>query len=152
MKSLIFVFIFTIFSACKSLGNQYVIEKSPHLNLEETYYQKYTSGVKGGGSGYSIFIFADATKNIVIEGVFFRKRYSKLKFHGAKKYQAFIKNNQNLEPNVNESETRKKEITAEEKIPFDLNRDEAVISYFENNTKKFMKVILTKKDSNEVPM
>ena len=50
------------------------------------------------------------------------------------------------------SETRKKEITAEEKIPFDLNRDEAVISYFENNTKKFMKVILTKKDSNEVPM
>jgi hypothetical protein len=37
-------------------------------------------------------------------------------------------------------------------MPFTLKKDEAVISYLENNTKKYTKVKMSKKDSQEVPM
>ncbi|PQJ80457.1 hypothetical protein [Polaribacter porphyrae] len=141
-----------ILFSCKSTSNNYKIEKRPTPEIEKAYYQDWASGIKGGGAGYSVYLFFKENTNITIEGIYFKNKYSKIKFQGKNKYQAFVKNNENLEKsNMDDTEPIKKEDKLE-KIPFELKGNEAVISYIENEQKRFMKITLNKNENMDLPM
>lgn len=138
-------------------ANSYKLEKKPELNILESYYKTKSSGVRGGDSGYSIYLMLDEntnldTKNIKIKGIYFKDKYADLKNQGLGKYQTFIKQDNNtdsLEPVFN---SKKSVEIQEEKIPFVLKDTEAVISYLQNEKMKFFKVALTKKKTMDFPM
>ena len=39
-----------------SCSNKYVLDKNPEVKIFKAYYKKWVSGVRGGGSGFIIFI------------------------------------------------------------------------------------------------
>ena len=39
-----------------SCSNKYVLDKNPEVKISKAYYKKWVSGVRGGGSGFIIFI------------------------------------------------------------------------------------------------
>lgn len=144
----------SIFFCCKSTKSDFSIEKKPTPVLTNSYFTNWVSGVKGGGAGYSIFLFFEENDSLDFKGVYFKNRYAKIKFQGKNKYQAFIKSNQNREeiPLDGEEEIEIKQKPTVEKIPFELSKNEAVISYLEKGKLKFMKIVLTEKENEELPM
>ena len=139
-------------------ANSYKLEKKPELNILESYYKIKNSGVKGGDSGYSIYLMLgeDANldnKNINIKGIYFKEKYADLKYQTLGKYQTFIKENNNSDRLESESNLKESiEEVKEDKIPFDLKDTEAVISYVMNEKMKFFKVVLEKKKTMDFPM
>ena len=102
------IHIFRLFLLVCLLGcsNQFKIEKNSSLTVKEFYYQEWVSGLKGGGSGYNIFLFLDKNSmnsDFQIQGVYFREKYCKLKSQGDNKYQGFIKTSKNIIPNISDN-------------------------------------------------
>lgn len=160
MKKMILLAIVLAFSKC---GNKYVLEQNSVLKFKEANYKSWSSGVRNGGAGYSIYITLEDTldteKNkISLEGIYFKKKYAKLKFQGNNKFQGNIISKKSTisqggetlfnEKVKKESESKKDEI----KIPFELKANEAVIAYTEKGKEKFIKIKLNKKQSIQFPM
>jgi hypothetical protein len=154
IKFLSFLFVF-VFIGC---ANSYKLEKKSILSFNESYYSPWSSGVKGGGAGVHVFILVDeninlSEKNTKIEGVYFKGKYAKLKHQELNKYQAFIKEDSNSDALEFENNIEKKAVeTKNEKIPFVLKDNEAVISYVTKEKNKYVKIILTKKETKGFPM
>jgi hypothetical protein len=149
-NNLLGFFFLLVLTGC---GSQFNLEKTSTLSFNESYYYKWTAGVKGGGSGLNIFLSLEETTNInlQIEGLYFKENYCKLKPQGSNKYQGFIKTNENQNSNilgdivvVEENKT--------EKIPFTLDSENAVIIYKENGKRKYFKITLHKKQMQQFPM
>lgn len=140
-------FFLIVFFGC---ANTYKLQEKAVLNFSELSYSSWSSGVKGGGSGFNIFLKIDNLENnkTELKGVYFRGKYASLKLQGIGSYQAFFKQNSNSNSDKLEVDAHvdnKVEIIEEDKIPFVLSADEAVISYLDNKKLKYTKVVLTKK-------
>jgi hypothetical protein len=150
-----FLFLF-VFIGC---GSNYKLEKKSIISFNESYFSPWSSGVKGGGSGFHVFILIDENINLTekgtkIEGVYFKGKFTKLKHQELNKYQAFINEGSNVADALefeNNIETKIVE-TKNEKIPFVLKDNEAVISYVTKEKNKYVKIILTKKKTKGFPM
>ena len=146
---------FILFLLLTSIGcsNQLNLEKHTDLVFKESYYQSWVSGVKGGGSGLIIFLTLgdSSSKNIQLEGIYFKDKYCKLTSKSDLKYQCTILKNENRETNsfIKPIENSTKEI---EKIPFMIQGDEAVVEYLENKKRRYFKISLLWKKSERVPM
>jgi len=150
MRKVISFLLVVTFIGCSGTKNQYKIEKNAILSFQEAYYQDWTSGVKGGGSGMNVFLVQNASDadEIEIEGIFFHKKYASLKSHGNNKFQGFIKgeaNNEEPEMMVGEEKKKEKIETIVETFPFDLKPSEAVVSFFHKGKLKYNKITLVKK-------
>lgn len=149
--NLLSVFFLIVFFGC---ANTYKLENKAVLSFTESSYNSWFSGVKGGGSGYSVFLKMDESdvlnaEKIELKGVYFKEKYANLKLQGLGSYQAFFKRKGDsgmLPIKV------KKEVIKEEKIPFVLNENEAVVSCLINGKQKYIKVVLTKKKTRGIPM
>ena len=134
--NLLMFFLASIFLGC---ANTYKLEKKSELNFTESYYKNWSSGVKDGGSGFNIYLSLDNSnndKNIKIEGIYFKEKYTNLKPQGDNKFQGFIKDG----------------VSNEVEIPFKLKENEAVISYLVKEKLKYVKINLTKKSTMDFPM
>ena len=144
-----------VFFGC---ANTYKLEKTSDFNFSESYYSSWSSGVRGGGSGFNIFlVIAENSRfnvdNNKLEGIYFKGKYVKLKYQGDNKYQAFIKENNNADTLEFEGFPKnKKVVTKQEKIPFILKNNEVVIHYSMNEKQHYIKTILTKKKTIGFPM
>ncbi|ARV16018.1 hypothetical protein [Polaribacter sp. SA4-12] len=153
--NLLSVFFLIVLFGC---ANTYKLEKKPVLSFTDSSYSSWSSGVKGGGSGFSVFLKMDESdtlddKKIELKGVYFKDKYASLKLQGLGSYQAFFKNKSNSDRFVSDAQKdHKKEVSKEEKIPFVLNENEAVVSCLINGKQKYIKVVLTKKKTRGVPM
>lgn len=156
MKYLFRLCIVILFASCSS--NNFKIEKEQPIQLKEAYFEQWTSGVKGGGSGLNIFLISEGkteNKEVQIEGIYFNNSYTTLKFYQPNKYQGHIKTKGNDTKlvlgedgkNVN-TETKQKE----EKIPFELKENEAVVSFLKEGKKKYFKITMVKKEMQHLPM
>ena len=149
-----FFFLFVLIGC----ANTYKLEKKSILNFNESYYSLWSSGVKGGGSGFSIYLMMDKNSNldkkdVKIQGIYFKEKYTTLKYQELGKYQAFIKADSNsdkleLESNIKDEKVEVKN----EKIPFVLKDNEAVVSYLIKEKLKYVKIELTKKKTMDFPM
>ena len=150
------VVFFIIIVGCASKLN---LVSNTFINKTESYYTSWSSPIRGGGSGYSIYVVLDPkfdlnTKQIEMQGIYFKHKYSTLKLQKPGLYQGFIKNkasNNTLEMEGDfRNQTTKKEVT--EDIPFKLVGQEAVIVYKLKDVLKYVKLELSKKETLEVPM
>lgn len=141
-----------LFSNCAS--NKYKLEKNAPFNLKEAFYQKWTAGIKGGGSGLNISIHLekDDPKTFQIKGVHFMSNYSKLKLGKPNTYQGFIKTKENSEKTNIDGVVEKTNKETSIEIPFELKKDEAVITYETEGKKKYFKILLKKKEPANYPM
>lgn len=142
------------FASCSS---KMTFENQEKFSISEAYFVEWTAGIKGGGSGYTIYIYFEEEFNsssIDLEGVYFRSEFASIKPMKSGKYQAFIKSDKNsekIEPELNQVNASLDQ-KANSTFPFVLDKNEAVISFTENNKKKYYKVNLTQKESQNFPM
>ena len=149
------VVFFIIILGCASKFN---LVSNTFINKIESYYTVWNSPIRGGGSGYSIYVALDPifdldTKQIEMQGIYFKEKYSALKYQKPGLFQGFIKNkvsNNTLEMEGNfRNKTSNKALIDD--IPFKLVGQEAVIVYKVKNALKYFKIELRKKKSLDVP-
>jgi hypothetical protein len=134
-------------------------ESKTFVNTTESYFTLWNSPIRGGGSGYSVYIVLDKNLDlnaakIEIQGLYFKDKYCTLKYQRQHLYQGFIKNKSNnntleMEGDLNPQSI--KEDVADD-IPFKLTGQEAVIVYKLKNVLKHVKIELREKQTLEVPM
>ena len=150
---------FVFFIMIMGCASKYNLEPNTIINTKESYYTEWSSPVRDGGSGYSIYIVLDKkldlnTIQIEIQGVYFQDKYSALKYQKLRLYQGFIKNKSSSSTFEMDGEMRppsdKEDVN--EDIPFKLTGQEAVIVYKVKKVLKYIKIGLHKKETLEVPM
>ncbi|RAJ17936.1 hypothetical protein [Olleya aquimaris] len=120
-----------LFMQCSSTKQ---LQKEASFKTDQVYYQSWVAGVKGGGSGINVFIpITSELKTLKLDSLYFRQYKMALQTQP---------NNPNLYigrilTKANQQEGFKEETT---KIPFDLQPNEAVVSYIENNDIKYYKI------------
>ena len=149
-------YIFGLFLLLFSLGcsNQFKLEKKAPLTFKESYYQEWVSGVKGGGSGVDVFLLIEENninRNVQMKGLYFKQKYCELELQGNNKYQGFIKTSKNIIPNISDNSVPIDK-SEDEKIPFSLEKNNAVVSFTENGKQKYVKLKLKKKQNQYFPM
>ena len=143
-----------------SCSNKLSLESQDKMKVKESYFEEWTAGVRGGGSGLNIYIILEddydiESKSIDLQGIYFQNKYCELKKASKNKYQGFIKtkgNTQTIEPNLNDQKDPKKEEATEVDAPFKLDKDEAVIRFTEKGKTKYYKLNLQRKELTSLPM
>ena len=141
-------------------ASKYNPESNTFINTTESYYTLWNSPIRDGGSGYSVYIVLDEkqdvnTKQLELQGIYFKDKYCPLKYQKPGLYQGFIKNKSTntitLQMEGTLSKQPEKEAVTED-IPFKLIGQEAVIVYKSKDVMKYLKIELRKKETLEVPM
>ena len=148
---------FLVIAVIMGCANTYKLEKKSNLNFTESYFKSWSSGVKDGGSGYSIFLLLDKNFDLKnnkteIKGIYFKEKYASIKAQGENKFQAFVKDGSIVNVIVEKGKKEIVETKDDEKIPFELKENEAVISYLVNDKNKYVKIILNEKKTMDFPM
>lgn len=131
------------FSNCASTQQ---LEKLEPLTIGDVYYQNWVAGVKGGGSGFNIFIpISDNANNIMLDSVYFKGKKAKLEFNNNTVFIGRFKTTANKKQDIimsNEpyAEYGNKVPELPQKTPFELNDTECVVSYLEGNKTKYFKI------------
>lgn len=141
-----FVAMASAFSQCSSTFK--LQEKAPFA-IKEVYFQKWVAGVKGGGSGMNVYIVSkeNISNNIKLDSIYFREDKAKIEvdlsesnlfigrfiFESNKKKDVIMSNDPNAEyGNVI--------LKPKSKLPFNLEDNECVIRYTENEKIKYFKI------------
>ncbi|MCX7548821.1 hypothetical protein OS188_12740 [Xanthomarina sp. F1114] len=152
-----FIFIFIILISFSQCSSAQKLQDQASFELGEISYQKWFSGVQGGGSGYTLSLNLISNKNnVVLDSVYFRDYRAKIEA-GKSLYIANIITESNQSETITMSNSKEefgnklpKELSQN---PFNLVQDECVISYIENNTTKYLKVNnLMEKQRAEYPL
>ena len=138
------------FSQCSSAQQLQLQQKAPTtFNESDAYYQKWVAGVKGGGAGINLFIPISAESTLVLDSAYFRGRALKLEkseLEGKPVYIGRFLTDENKQPHdIVMHEDPKKEVGNQppmipHKIPFELQKNECVISYLEDGKTKYYKI------------
>lgn len=122
------------------------LQKETPAEIGQAYFQKWTAGIEGGGSGINLFIPV-SNNTIILDSVHFRGRISKLetKPSSPNLFIARFKTNLN-QPNdiilssdpMEESKNKLPEI--QKTTPFNLKNDECVVSYTKNDQRLYFKI------------
>lgn len=130
------MFILVVFlMGCK--GNKFVLETNSKFTFKEAFYTVTPPAIQEGNS-FSIvtleFSSQEELKEIELKGIYFMEKYGLLKAKNRVTYQASI-----ILP-------KDKEVL-KEKIPFQIEANEIVISYIEAGKQKYLLKKLNRKDS-----
>ena len=142
-----------------SCSNKYVLDKNPEINISTASYKKWVSGVRGGGSGFIIFIdlkkdYNLEKENIKLLSVYFNGGNCKLKKQSKSLYQGYIASTNNTIDIELDRLPRKveKQNLKQEKIQFNLSKDEAVLCFIKNGKKRYQKINLKEQKLKNIPM
>jgi hypothetical protein len=139
------------FSQCGSCKEtSYQVQTNTPFSIEKATYNDWVAGIKGGGSGTSVIVTIkdlDAN-NVVIDSVYFRGRKVKIEVKRSNYIGRFNSSLNQRQDKVLHSDSQKEfgnQVPIMEKeFPFDLENDEAVISYKEKDKLNFYKIQLEK--------
>ena len=129
------------------------------FKIADAYYQSWSAGVRGGGSGTNVFIKMGANpKGIVLDSIYFLGKRAKLTSQKeAGLYIARFPSKINKKRDIIMSNEPFEEygeniIDIPEKIPFELKENECVVTYNENQTIKYYKIDeVLKKQTSQYP-
>lgn len=130
------------FSNCASTQK---LEQLEPLTIGEVHYQNWVAGIKGGGSGFNLFIpITNNPKNIMLDSVYFRGKKAKLELNNNTVFIGRFKTTANkngiIMSNEPYAEYGNKVPELPQKTPFELNDNECVVSYLEGNKIKYFKI------------
>jgi hypothetical protein len=140
------------FSQC---GNSkdliYKLQEDISFKVLDANYQSWVAGFSGGGGGINvIFVVSNLnSKNIEMDSLFFRGQIAKIEIKPTA-YVARFNTNVNQRPDLiihgeTGAEYGNKPPTKELVFPFEIEDDEAIISYKEKGIQKYFKIKLNKK-------
>lgn len=144
--SLLMLIILTSFSQCSSTQK---LQKKAPTDFSKVYFQRWTAGIKDGGSGIALYLelASELPKNIVLDSVYFRGKPAKLetKTQDSLLFIGYFRTDSNQKRDIIMSsnpldEYHNKLGTVDENIPFELKDDECVISYKMGKDTKYFKI------------
>ncbi len=136
----------TSFSQCSSAQK---LQKEAPDSIGNAYFQKWVSGLKGGGSGINLYIPIEGNfnKTIELDSVYFRGKVTKLvvKPSNPSLYVGRFSSNRSHKGDVIMSDKPHAEYGNElpkyaTKIPFELKDNECVVSFKDDNITKYFKI------------
>lgn len=137
----ILVIIFT-FSQCGGLK----LENNPPFKLKKASYSNWVGGQQGV-SGTKIELELKETSTIVFDSIYFKKKSTKVEINTISGKTVLIghfntskKQNRNLILDVNITKEIKNTFPKTEKIPFELNNNDAILSYRVGDKIKYFKI------------
>ena len=146
-----------VFASCAN-GKQ--LQEQPPSEIGQAYYTSWTGGVKAAGSGYNLFIPVAKDAEIVLDSAYFRGRKAAVtqEVNQPNLYVARFKipSTEAEEPDMvmhadPRMEYGNKPPVILEKIPFELEADEAVLRYTKNGKVKYFKISgIEKRESRDV--
>jgi len=137
-------------SQCTCTKDSIKITKTIELSevsKNKAYYQKWVAGVRGGGSGTDLYISKSVVGDKKLITAYFKGKSVKfdLMVENSNVYIARFKGEANqrydllMEADaINEYGNRAP--VKKDSIPFNLTKNDAVVSYFEDNTLKYLKL------------
>ena len=136
------------FSNCANSKN---IQEQAPVDLEQAYYTTWVGGTKGAGSGLNLYIPVKETQDVDIQldSVYFRGKRAELqtKPEDENLYIGYFRtaDNYNKAPDLIMSSDPREEYGNQlpkrmEDVPFDLEENEAVISFRKNGKKGYYKI------------
>ena len=134
MKNLLVILVLFLLG-CKS--NKFALESTSIFTFKEIFFTETPAAIQEGNSFATVtleFQNFDGLKNIELIGIYFKEKYALLKAKNKVTYQASI-----ILPK------EKEEI--KEKIPFEIQSNEIIISYKESGKQKYLLKIIQRKDS-----
>jgi len=146
------VLIMSSFSQCSSTQK---LEKNTSINFGDVYCQKWTAGIKEGGSGINLYIpVIKSNKKILLDSVYFRGKVTKLiisddSLHFVGRFKKIEKSDYDIIMSSNPREEYGNKVPElPKKIPFELKDSECIVSYIDDKSTKYIKI----DDINEKPM
>ena len=141
LKFALCTLIFVLLSASKCSEERKLTKNLPS-QIEQVYYQKWVGGVEGAGTGTNVFVVVN-DENFVLDSLYYKNEQQKL-----------IKGN-NLTWSANFRDKPLKDITMSgnskdeygnqlpsvtKQIPFELEKNECIVSYFKKNERIYVKI------------
>ncbi|WP_299900533.1 hypothetical protein [uncultured Aquimarina sp.] len=111
------------------------IDKTVPVELSSPYFQKWVSGVRGGGYGFILYFPVKSKTDMVLNTAYFKGKKVELRFDENKSlYSGKYKDPQSEERDLIMNGDSKKEYgnkapQTEEKIPFALKEGECIVAY-----------------------
>lgn len=146
-------FVLLSFSNCGSTqntSNDKPLVKNPPFKISEAYYQNWIAGVEEGGTGTNVHIVIDGLKSgVTIQDIYFRNHTLKAKNTAANptSYVGYLRNTAQRDVVMDSNPLNEAQNTFSKSFPFSLQKNEAVISYKENDAVKYYKISnLSEKD------
>ena len=131
------------FSQCSSTKE---LQSEAPIAIGKVFYQKWIAGIEGGGSGLNIFIPVNDT-SIALDSVFFRGKAAKLEtksqdqsLYIGRFISQFNKRRDLIMSSDSIAEYGNKLPIVEQKIPFELQSNECVVSYIDGLKTKYFKI------------
>ncbi len=151
----IFLLLLIVVGVSQCASTQKLGGKLP-LEIGEVYSEHWVSGVKGGGSGYNLFIPVKSNPdNMVLDSLYFKGKRVKLELKNTSVFVGRFKSEANQRHDIIMNRDPLAEYgntVAEiaEKIPFELDDTECVVSYKKGHRTLYYKIsnIIKKASAN----
>ncbi|MDO5972551.1 hypothetical protein [Flavivirga jejuensis] len=134
------------------------LENKLPLEIGDVYYQHWVAGVKGGGSGYNLFIPIQSNpKSIVLDSLYFKGQQVKLELKRTSVFVGRFISEANQKQDIIMSRDPLEEYgnsvpEPSKKTAFKLNDTECVVSYKKGDKTLYYKISnITKKTSTKYP-
>lgn len=141
--SVFLLFVMVSFSQCSSSKK---MQKKAPVKIVEVYSQDWVAGIQGGGAGTNVFIKIADGNPVSLDSLYFRKKVTPLELASNNNYVAYFLSHTNRGPDdLIMSGNAKEEFgnsmpLKQEKFPFELKDNEAVVSYKDNGKTKYFKI------------
>jgi len=137
------VILFGLSSCAGGKDTGYSFDQEPPFTLGSVYYQDWVAGVREGGSGTNIYITIDSyADDVVIMDIYFRNK--KLKAQNSPQnldqYVGYFKKQTKPDIIMDSDPVKESQNIPPESFPFQLEEDEAVLSYLHKEEVKFFKI------------
>jgi len=135
--------IIVLISSCggtKTEDSAYKLSQNPPFTIKEVYSQKWMAGVQEGGSGINIyFTIENIELGTIIKEVYFRNKIVNLEKKRERLFIGYFKNKQK-DIIMNSDSTKEANNIPPQKFPFQLETNEAVLSYIYKGVDYYFKV------------
>ncbi len=137
------VFLSVLFFNCAGLkkdNSEYAFAQNPPFSIEEVYSQKWMAGVEEGGSGIQMYItIKNLEPETLINKIYFRNKIASAEEKRNNNFVGYFTNKQ-LEIIMDSDVTNEANNTPPQKSPFQLDENEAVLSYIYKGVEYYFKL------------
>ncbi len=142
----LFSLIAIVFSVASCAGGKdtgYSFDQEPPFTLGAVFYQDWVAGVREGGSGTNVHINIESyMEDVVIMDVYFRNKKEKAQNSSRHfdQYVGYFKNKARPDIIMDIDPIKESQNTPPEPFPFQLEDDEAVLSFRHKDEVKYVKI------------
>ena len=148
MKPLLITCVILLFAQCGSSKadeqEKYPLDPNPPFTVKDVYSQKWVAGVQGGGSGTNVhFTLVDFSRDVVIDKVYFRGQVTKVQQspQTGNQFVGYFKNETGRDVIMDIDPAKEAANTPKTPFPFELQDNEAVLSFLDGNFVRYSKVV-----------